>query len=206
MSGPTGGLNRMEWEEKLTLLGQELEQRRTTASLTVVGSAPGILAGQPERTSMDLDVWRPTSDYDRRTFRAAVEATGLLFDPRGDEPAKPYIQLVEPGIVQMGRFEPEPVDRYGGLSVSRAPAANLVASKLLRVSAADLADIAWLMAAYQPAPADIQHVIASFPREQRQRATENLVYLQVISAWREEPATAVGESETTIDNPPSTPL
>ena len=192
MRESTGGLNRAEWEERLALLGRELAQRGSTASLTVVGSAPGILAGQPERTSMDLDVWRPTSDYDRRIFQVAVEAAGLLFDPRGDEPAGPYIQLVEPGIVQMGRFEPELVDRFGGLHVFRAPAANLVASKLLRVSATDLIDVAWWVAAYQPAPADIRQAIASFPREQRQRATENLVYLQVISGWRERTECADG--------------
>ena len=110
MSESAGGFSREEWEGKLALLGQELAQQESTASITVVGSAPGILAGQPGRTSMDLDVWRPTSDYDRRTFQTAVEAAGLLFDPRGGEPAGAYIQLVEPGIVQMGKFEPELVD------------------------------------------------------------------------------------------------
>lgn len=178
MSESIGGLDRDQWNEKLALIGQELERLGATATLTVVGSAPGILAGQPSRTSMDLDVWRPKSNFDRTTLKAAVEAAGLLYDPKGDEPAAPYIQIVEPGIVQVGKFEPELVERYGGLNVSKAPAANLIASKLVRASPADLYDIAWIMAAYNPDPVDVGAAIKSFPRQQREQATENTVYLQ----------------------------
>ena len=178
MSESIGGLDREQWNEKLALIGQELERLGATASLTVVGSAPGILAGQPARTSMDLDVWRPKSDFDRTTFKAAVEAAGLLYDPKGYEPAAPYIQIVEPGIVQVGKFEPEPVERYGALNISKAPAANLIASKLLRASEVDLYDIAWMMGTYNPDPVDVGAAINSFPRQQREQATENTVYLR----------------------------
>ena len=187
MSEGIGGLNREQWNEKLALIGQELARLGTAASVTVVGSAPGILAGQPARTSMDLDVWRPASDFDRTSFQAAVETAGLLYDPKGYEPAAPYIQMVEPGIVQVGKFEPEPVERYGGLSVAKAPAANLIASKLLRASEVDLYDIAWMMGTYQPDPADVGRAIKSFPREQRERATENMIYLQAIGPFSRGP-------------------
>ena len=182
MSENAAGLNREQWHEKLARIGEELSRRGATASLTVMGSAPGILAGQPSRTSMDLDVWRPASDFDRTTFKAAVEATGLLYDPKGYEPAAPYIQMVEPGIVQLGRFEPQLVEHYGGLTISKAPAANLIASKLLRASEVDLYDIAWMVGAYQPDLLDIGRAIQSFPREPRERATENMVYLQALRA------------------------
>jgi len=50
------GLSRDEWLEKLTLVDQSLQRQGATAQLTLVGSATGIFAGQPGRTSIDLAV------------------------------------------------------------------------------------------------------------------------------------------------------
>jgi hypothetical protein len=75
------GLGRDEWLEKLTLVDQSLRRQGATARLTLVGSAAGILAGQPGRTSIDLDVWKPKSRYEFPALKKAVEEAGLLFDP-----------------------------------------------------------------------------------------------------------------------------
>src|SRR6266498_5967805 len=111
------GLNRDEWLEKLTMIDQSLQRQGAKARLTLVESAPGILAGQPGRTSIDLDVWKPTSEYAFQALKKAVEESGLLFNPTSTlEPDKPYVQLVEPGIAQTGSFESlENVEQFGAL-------------------------------------------------------------------------------------------
>ena len=56
-------LDRAQWIEKLTGIDQSLVRQGASAHLMIIGSAIGILAGQPERTSIDLDVWKPKSRY-----------------------------------------------------------------------------------------------------------------------------------------------
>lgn len=66
-----------------------------------------VFGGMNARTSRDLDVWKPASDYDFVELKEAVEAAGLDFDPTSFvEPDAPYVQLVEPGTTQIGNFEP----------------------------------------------------------------------------------------------------
>jgi hypothetical protein len=79
------GLSRDQWLEKLTLVDQSLRRQGATARLTLVGSAAGILAGQPGRTSIDLDVWKPKSHYEFPSLKRALEEAGLLFDPKATE-------------------------------------------------------------------------------------------------------------------------
>lgn len=178
-------MNRDEWNERLEAVGRELAGRGASASLTVVGALPGILAGQPARTSTGLDVWRPSSTFERASLRASVEAAGLLYNARGREPGAPGVRVVDPGIVQMSMFEPELVDQYGALRLSRAPAANLIASKLGEAGESDLCDIAWLMANYRPDPEEVRRIVKTFPRQARGRATGNLVYLRFVEPMEE---------------------
>lgn len=173
------GLTQKEWEEKLRKIAAGL---KTPAKLTLMGAAPNILGGQPARTSIDLDVWKPTSQFDRDDLQAATEKAGLLFDPKSEaDPHKPYIQIVEPGICQLGKFRPVEMETRGKLKVERPPAENLVAAKLTRAQNKDLEDIAWLMANHQPDRGTIKQIIKSFPRQQRETATENLVFLEIIA-------------------------
>lgn len=176
------GLGRDEWMEKLMLIDQNLKQQRATARLTLVGSAAGILAGQPARTSMDLDVWKPKSRYRLQSLKRAVEAAGLLFDPKSDlEPDTPYIQLIDPGLAQTGRFEKsETLETFDALRLERPPIANLIAAKLVRAEAKDLEDIAFLLSRYQPAREDIERAIKTMPRQARQKALENMSYLDAM--------------------------
>ena len=55
------GLNREEWLDKLEQVNQSLRKQGATAQLVLIGGATGIFAGQPARTSIDLDVWKPRS-------------------------------------------------------------------------------------------------------------------------------------------------
>jgi len=149
--------------------------------LCLIGSAACLFGGMSGRASGDLDVWKPASDYDRLELKAAAEKAGLLFDPKSTlEPDKPYLQLVEPGLTQLGPFEPVLVERLGRLQVYRPPVENLVAAKLIRAEPEDLGDIRFLLSRYRPDRQRIRQIIAGFKSRARQRATENLVYLDVL--------------------------
>jgi hypothetical protein len=183
------GLDRGQWMEKLEKIDQSLRRQNTSAKLTLVGSAIGILAGQPSRTSMDLDIWRPRSQYQVQELRQAVEAAGILFDPKATlEPETPYVQMVDPGIVQTGKFlETETIEQFGALRLERPPIANLIAAKLLRAEPKDVDDIAFLQSFFQPAREDVEQAIKTMPAQARMKASENLVYLDVISRDQNEP-------------------
>jgi hypothetical protein len=176
------GLNKEQWLEKLTLIDQSLQRQGSSAQLTLVGSAAGILAGQPSRSSIDLDVWKPGSRYQYQTLKKAVEEAGLLFDPKTAEPDKPYLQMVEPGLTQLGKFaSTECLEQFHVLRLERPPITNLVAAKLVRAEGKDLEDIAYLVSTYLPARQAIEQAIQSMPREAREKAVENLVYLDAMS-------------------------
>jgi hypothetical protein len=176
------GLNKEQWLEKLTLIDQSLRRQGGTAQLTLVGSAAGILGGQPGRTSIDLDVWKPGSRYQFQSLKRAVEEAGLLFDPKTEEPDRPYIQMIEPGLTQLGKFEStDCLEQFHALRLERPPIANLVAAKLVRAADKDLEDIAYLVSAYRPSRQRIEQAIKSMPREAKEKAAENLVYLDAMS-------------------------
>jgi hypothetical protein len=178
----TLGLGRKEWLEKLAQIDQSLVKQRATARLTLVGSAAGILAGQPARTSIDIDVWKPKSVYQVQSLKKAVESAGLLFDPKTVlEPDRPYIQLMEPGLAQTGRYDDgEMLEQFQVLRLERPPVANLIAAKLIRAEAKDLEDITFLISNYQPSKQDVRRAINTMPRTARDRALGNLIYLDVL--------------------------
>lgn len=164
----------------LTELSSALGKDGAPVRLCLIGSAACLFGGMDGRTSGDLDVWKPASDYDRAELRAAAERVGLLFDPKTSlVPDKPYLQLVEPGLTQLGEFEPVPVDRIGRLHIVRPPVENLVAAKLLRSEPKDLSDIRFLMTRHRPDVQRIRDIISGFSKPAREHALENLVYLDV---------------------------
>lgn len=171
------GLGRAEWSEKLQQIGAQ-----SSGQLCLIGSAACIFSGMESRTSIDLDVWRPASKFEEQKLQTAVESAGLLYNPTHEDLDRPYIQVIEPGICQTGNFQtPEVMMESGGLVVSRPPIANLIASKLLRCEPRDLEDIAYLLTKYQPDPEQVREAVHSMPRLQREKATENLVYLEILS-------------------------
>jgi hypothetical protein len=72
------------------------------------------------------------------------------------------------------------LERIGRLQLYRPPIENLIAAKLLRAEPKDLGDIRFLLSRHRTELARIRKVIAEFSDPARERATENLVYLDVL--------------------------
>ena len=149
--------------------------------LCLIGSAACILGGMAGRTSMDLDVWQPASDYERIELKAAVEQAGLLFNPISElEPDCSYIQIVEPGIVQVGNFQSVLIEKIGRMRITRPPIENIIAAKLPRCSEKDLEDIAYLKKKYDVPTDRVKAIIDEFHGHAAESARENLIYLEVL--------------------------
>lgn len=177
----TTRLNHDEWIVVLERLAESLGSEGPPIKLCLIGSVACVFGGMAGRTSRDLDVWRPCSDYDRMELRRATEAAGLLFDPKNTlEPEKPYLQIIEPGPTQVGTFEPVLVERMGRLEIYRPPIEHLIASKLVRGDARDIEDVLFLAGKHQPDVETVRTVLNSFHPAARQQALENLVYLDII--------------------------
>jgi hypothetical protein len=169
------------WSAVLADLSQALGKEGSPVRLCLIGSAACLFGGMQGRTSADLDIWKPASDYDRQELKIAAEKAGLLFDPKQTlEPDRPYLQLIEPGLTQLGKFEPVLIDRIGRLHLYRPPVENLVAAKLIRAEPKDLGDIQFLVSRHRPNLQRVRQIIEEFNPQARERATENLVYLDVL--------------------------
>lgn len=177
---PTPAYDRERWMRSLESMAQALGKDGPPVQLCLIGSAACIFAGMELRVSEDLDIWQPSSDYDLAELKNAAQTAGLSINPTGIlEPDQPYLQIVEPGIVQIGKFKPVHMFRMGRLSVSRPPIENIIASKLTRADAKDLEDIQFLHKHYQPDIPAVKKIISSFPNPKRKAASENLVYLEI---------------------------
>ncbi len=149
--------------------------------LCLIGSAACLFGGMDGRTSVALDIWKPASDNDRLELKLATEKAGLLFDPKTTlEPDTPYLQLVEPGLTQLGEFVPVFVERLGRLHIFRPPVENLVASKLIRADPKDLGDITFLISRHRPDLRRIRQIVEGFAQPAREKAADNLIYLEVL--------------------------
>jgi hypothetical protein len=188
------------WKQKLKKISQNL---KTQTELTLMGSGATMLCGQDFRASMDLDVWKPTSSFDPKDLQQAVEAAGLLLNPQDEDPSTPYIQIVEPGICQLGEFKPRTLQTEKNLSLTLPPPENLIASKLKRANPKDLEDIAWTYAHEEaignprPATKTIRKIIKSFPKDIQTPALENLVLLDVVVPQPNQTPTRKNSRETT---------
>jgi hypothetical protein len=174
-------LNHDEWLIILERVAEALGKDGPPVRLCLIGSVACVFGGMSGRTSRDLDVWRPHSDYDRIELRRAIEASGLLFDPKTSlDPDKPYLQIIDPGPTQVGDFAPILIERMGRLEIYRPPIEHLIASKLVRGDARDIEDIMFLAHKHQLSRETVRAVAESFPPNARQYALENLVYLDII--------------------------
>jgi hypothetical protein len=57
---------------------------------------------------------------------------------------------------------------------------NLIAAKLIRAEPKDLGDIQFLASRYRPDLRRVRKIIQQFSLQARERAVENLVYLEVL--------------------------
>lgn len=177
----TPAFDKDRWMRALESVAEALGKEGQPVQLCLIGSAACIFAGMELRTTEDLDIWQPASDFDISELRVASEKAGLSFNPTGVlEPDQPYLQLVDAGIVQVGNFEPVRMFRIGRLIISRPPIENIIASKLTRADTKDIEDIQFLYQHFQPDLDLIKTVIATFPDAKRELAGENLIYLEIL--------------------------
>ena len=185
-SSKNPGLNGDQWREKLVAISGHL---KNPVSLCLMGSGPSMLDGQPNRVSIDLDSWSEASKFGYEDLQQAVEKEGLIFNPGEElEPDTPYIQIVQKGIAQLGKFTTQTeILSEGQLVVMRPPFANIVASKLLRASPRDIQDFEHIVTRYGVTRDEVAKVLKSFPQREREIASENLVYFDVIAPRTELP-------------------
>jgi Nucleotidyltransferase of unknown function (DUF6036) len=165
-------------------LGQKL---RKPTTICLIGSSPGILCGQPDRQSADIDVWRPASAYDDTDLRRACQELGILFDPKGElDPEAIYLQMVSPGIVKFPEdLRLDILGQYGAITVAMPPPALLSAAKLVRGQARDIEDVAWWIKEQALDLAEIRTAIETLPdRSQREAARENVVFIELMVATK----------------------
>jgi hypothetical protein len=108
-------------------------------------SSPGIVSGQPDRQSADIDIWRQSSVYDETELRKACRELGILFDPKGElGPDEIYFQIARSGVVDLpAGFDVEVLGQYGNLTVAMPQPALLSAAKLARGEPRDIEDVTW---------------------------------------------------------------
>lgn len=192
---PARGLDRKQWMEKIRALDKELAKQaasgkiKSDTRLEIIGAWPIISNGLAGRTSIDLDVWKSGSKYNEADLRDACEAIGLDYNPMGDEDTltKPYLQIVEAGIVQVPSHKPVESVVFKHLKITAPPGEVLIASKLLRSSPKDIEDCVFLMQKFDIPVERIEKAIKRFDRPQdRELAQENMVYLTYNIGQKEE--------------------
>jgi hypothetical protein len=177
---PTG-YDKERWMRALEVMATELGKEGTPVRLCLIGSAACLLGNMPDRISRDLGIWKPSSEYDTLQLKSAAEKAGILFNPIGLlEPTQPYLQIVEPGIVQVGNFQPVLMEKMGRLEIYRPPIENIIASKLTRASEKDIEDIHYLSKVFLLDKDLVKKIIETFPQSVQESALENLVYLDII--------------------------
>jgi len=178
---PSTEYDKERWMRALEVMATALGKEGPPVKLCLIGSAACLFAGMELRTTEDLDIWQPSSDFDLLELKRAAEEAGLTFNPTDLlEPGRAYLQIVEPGIVQVGPFEPVVMFRMGRIIVTRPPAENIIASKLVRADAKDIEDIHFLHQHYQADLALVKAIVSGYPAAKRESAEENLVYLEIL--------------------------
>lgn len=152
------------------------------ATLCLIGSAPGMLSGQPGRQTADIDVWHAASDYDAGDLAQACRDIGILYDPREELDSDAiYVQLVRPGIVRLPLdFELEVVGKFGRLTAAMPPPEILIAAKLVRGTDADIHDVLWWVRHRNLSVQAVTAAIRKLPDPRgSEAAAENLTFVRL---------------------------
>jgi hypothetical protein len=137
-------VNAQELQTYLERMDRELSR---PAKLCVYGSAACILLGEPQRTSLDVDVAAPYSVADEADLRRAAQAAGLPVNPREDFMGD-HIEWIGPLRLCLPLPRPgSDVTLWRGAKLTLVTLAveDLIASKLIRYDPVDQADIRFLL-------------------------------------------------------------
>ena len=171
------------------ILEQMDANAKSAQTLCLIGAAALLLIGHNTRQTADIDVWRAASKFIDPELRAITAAAGIGFDPRTERPSGAYLQIIDPGVVNLpdmrGDIWPDgqrsrSLWQGQHLTVMCPPPAILAASKLIRASDVDLEDVIYLMAHARVARQKIANAAQWFNGEDRLTITENLTILDVM--------------------------
>lgn len=201
--------NGADWktmQHALEVVGQHLKK---PTRLVVIGSSVGMFYGQPGRMTEDVDVWSPKSDVDLADIDQACRKAGVTFDPRGydDHHGGLYLQMVRPGVVHVGKWKTEEsMFVTGNLTVVHPPAANIIASKMVRGSGPDVEDAVYLMRRLGVSMEAVRDVIGAMPATVREMAEENMVLLEVHDQLSHQAERVMTAGRTQSREVPMTPM
>jgi hypothetical protein len=82
------------WSAVLANLAEALGKEGAPVRLCLIGSAACLFGGMDGRTSADLDIWKPASDYDWGELKRATKKAGS-----------------QPSVSAINRAGPDPTGR-----------------------------------------------------------------------------------------------
>lgn len=193
-----GSIDRGALIELFERIDDALEAPQT---ICVIGAAAILGFGHVERQTRDIDVWRPASVINDRELTRAARTADVEIDRGGELPEGVYIQIINPGIVQLPPFADgrwatgeAKVDVWRGtkLTVESPPASIVAAARLVRGDDRDIDDCVFLVRSKALSEGAIARAIEAMEdRAARDAASENMVLLAVLSG---RPAARTGSS------------
>jgi len=155
--------------------------------ICVIGAAALILLGQPARQTGDI--WRPGSKLLDAELRQIATVAGLAYNPTHREPEGAYLQIVNPGIVNLpevdddvwaNREKSRVLWQGQNITVVCPPPPIIAAAKLVRATDVDLDDVVYLISAVGVSKRQIITALAKFPEPDRQFAKENISLVETM--------------------------
>ena len=135
------------------------------AMLYIYGSAVCILLGQPDRTSLDIDVAAPYSDVNYGALSRAATQAGIPVNPQ-DDTSSNHIEWIQ--SLRLCLPKPSPKHEMllwqgGYLTIKSGSLTDLIASKLIRYDEIDQGDIQYLCAQSKIEFQEIQDAVHRLP-------------------------------------------
>jgi len=173
-----------DWKTLQAALVRVGEYLQKPTRLVLIGSSVGMFYGQPGRMTEDIDVWSPNSRVDIADITQACKKAGIAFDPQGYDVSDVglYLQMVKPGIVHVGKWKSEEtMFTSGNLTVAHPPVENIIASKLVRCTDADVEDTVYLIKRLGLSMDTVRRGVATLSPSAKEIADENMVLIEIHS-------------------------
>lgn len=149
----------------------------------VIGSAVLIQDGMPDRSTMDIDVWK-TNEADRKILEILAESAGLELDPEKGLPLdRPHFQWVDPLFVNMPErchWDQDTDTMFEGkyLRLTQPPVGVMLGSKLSTFRAKDISDIHWLVDNNPNWREDLDKWFPVFEEKDQKEIDRNLIFVE----------------------------